>query len=82
MDRTTLTLDDDVASKLREAMRRSGQSFKETVNSLLRRALVTQEREIDLPRFRVQPRAMGLRPGFDHDRISSLIEDLDGPDHR
>jgi hypothetical protein len=82
MDRTTLTLDDDVASKLREAMRRSGQSFKETVNSLLRRALVTQEREIDLPRFRVQPRAMGLRPGLDHDRISSLIEDLDEPDHR
>jgi hypothetical protein len=34
--RTTLTLDDDVAAKLHQESRRTGKSFKETVNEYLR----------------------------------------------
>ena len=37
--RTTLTLDEDVAAKLREETRRRNTSFKETVNACLRRGL-------------------------------------------
>jgi hypothetical protein len=37
--RTTLTLDDDVEAKLRAEMRRSGSSFRETVNRVLRLGL-------------------------------------------
>jgi hypothetical protein len=33
--RTTLTLDDDVAAKLRAETRRSGRSFRDTVNETL-----------------------------------------------
>jgi hypothetical protein len=32
--------------------------------------------------FRVRPRAMGLRPGVDIDKISVLLDDLEGPEHR
>ncbi|PYS27035.1 MAG: hypothetical protein DMF75_21135 [Acidobacteria bacterium] len=39
MMRTTLTLDDDVAAKLDADARRSGRSFKETVNHYLRLGL-------------------------------------------
>ena len=37
--RTTLTLNDDVAAKLREEGARRGTTFKATVNSCLRRGL-------------------------------------------
>ena len=39
--RTTLTLDDDVAAKLRAEMRRSGMSFREVLNDAIRRGLIT-----------------------------------------
>ena len=42
--RTTLTLDDDVAAKLRAEARKSGRSFKETVNQVLRLGLHTGEK--------------------------------------
>jgi hypothetical protein len=37
--RTTLTLDDDVAAKLKAESRRSGRPFREIVNETLRRGL-------------------------------------------
>lgn len=80
--RTTVTLDDDVAAKLREATRRSGRSFKETVNELLRFALNTTRRSRAAERFTVRARPMGLRPGLDYDRIGALLEELEGPAHR
>ena len=40
--RTTLTLDDDVAAKLKAEARRAGRSFREIVNDALRRGLASQ----------------------------------------
>jgi plasmid stability protein len=37
--RTTLTLDDDVAAKLRTESQRAGRSFRQIVNETLRRGL-------------------------------------------
>lgn len=37
--RSTITLDDDVAGRIREEMVRSGGSFRQVVNDLLRRGL-------------------------------------------
>ena len=42
--RTTLTLDEDVARQLKERARRSGESFKEVVNSVLRQGLVHEKK--------------------------------------
>jgi len=41
--RTTITLDDDVAAKLREAARDHGISFKEALNANVRRGLASEE---------------------------------------
>ena len=80
--RTTLTLDDDVAAKLDAECRRSGRSFKQTVNSCLRRALTEPARRPDAKPFRVDARDMGLRPGLDLDNIEELLDQIDGPDRR
>jgi plasmid stability protein len=77
--RTTLTLDEDVAAKLRTETRRTGRSFKEIVNAVLRRGLASQKQRGALPRFVVRARPLGLRPGLDYDKTSDLLEQIEGP---
>lgn len=79
--RTTLTLEDDVAARLREASRRTGRPLKSVVNDAIRAGLATQASGTKPP-FRVQARAMGLRPGIDLDDIAGLLERVEGPEHR
>ena len=81
--RTTLTLDDDVAAKLAAEARRSGRSFRETVNDYIRRGLA--ERKGSGPRapFHVVARDLGdLRAGLQLDNISDLLEQVEGSLHR
>jgi len=47
--RTTLTLDDDVASKLRAEVQRSGGSFRKVVNETLRRGLASARARVRPP---------------------------------
>ena len=78
-----MTLDEDVARKLQGEARRSGRSFKETVNSALRRALnETRQASSDAP-YRVEARDLGrLRPGLSLDNVADLLEEVEGPLHR
>ena len=78
-----MTLDEDVARKLQGEARRSGRSFKETVNSALRRALnETRLASSDAP-YRVEARDLGrLRPGLSLDNVADLLEEVEGPLHR
>lgn len=81
--RTTLTLDEDVAAKLRAEARRSGRPFREVVNEALRRGLVTPPRRAPRERFRVNARDLGARrPGLNLDNVAELIEQVEGPLHR
>ena len=81
--RTTLTLDEDVIAKLREDMRRTGKSFKETVNENLRVALTFKTGPKPRKKFVVNAKDMGpMRPGLSLDCASALIEELEGPMHR
>lgn len=81
--RTTLTLDEDVAAKLKAEARRSGQSFKATVNEALRRALATPPKQAPRAPFKVVTRDLGrLRPGLSLDNVADLIEQVEGPLHR
>jgi hypothetical protein len=75
--RTTLTLDDDVAAKLTAEARRSGESFKQTVNRLLRSALIARTRPKAPPPFAVEPRRLGLRDGLSYDDVWGLIEQIE-----
>jgi len=73
--RTTLTLDPDVAAKLKEESRRRGISFKEAVNSSLRRGLAAEERSTSP--YRVRPRPMRAKPGLDLDQARHLADRLE-----
>lgn len=77
--RTTLSLDDDVAAKLATASRKSGKSFKETVNDALRRGLLSAQTAHKPKPFVVEPQKMGaLKPGLSLDKTSALIDEADG----
>jgi hypothetical protein len=79
--RTTLTLDDDLATQLRESAHRSGESFKKTLNSVLRRGLQqVRKPAARLPRFEVKPKACGFRAGVDPHKLRQLLDELEVED--
>jgi len=82
--RTTLTLDPDVASRLKAEVRRSGKPFKEVVNEALRLAFAKRSRgKSGLVPFEIRPRDLGaLRRGLSLDNIGDLLEAVEGPAHR
>ena len=81
--RTTLTLDQDVAAKLKAEARRAGRSFRDVVNDTLRRGLMNTRRPASRPSFEVKARDLGaLRPGLSLDNVADLIEQVEGPLHR
>ena len=79
--RTTLTLDDDVAAKLKEEMKIGGKSFKETVNTVLRKGLNTPKK-LKVESFNVRPKKLNPRVTVDYDNIGELLEQIEGPLHR
>ena len=77
--RTTLSIDDDVASLLEQEVRRSGESFKGTVNRLLRLGLTAAHRPQNRKQFVVKPRSLNL-PSYDC--VEDMLEFLEGQEHR
>ena len=73
--RTTVTLDSDLAAKLRALARERGVSFKEALNSTLRRGLTTGGGSPQ--RYRLESRRLGLRPGVDLDHALRLAGELE-----
>lgn len=81
--RTTLTLDDDVAAKLKAEQNRAGLPFREIVNETLRRGLASRRVTSRHQSFRVTARDLGgLRPGLSLDNIGEVIEQAEGSLHR
>lgn len=81
--RTTLTLDDDVAAKLRTESQRAGRPLREIVNETLRRGLESRRAAARQRPFRVTARDLGnLKPGLCLDNIAALIEQVEGSLHR
>jgi hypothetical protein len=79
--RTTLTLDDDVAAKLKDYAGRKRIPFREAVNSLLRRGLVAQEGAVPPGKpYRVETFSSPVRPGVDPQRLNQLLDDLEVED--
>lgn len=80
--RTTLTLDDDVAAKLKAEATRSGRAFRDVVNETLRDGLTVRRPPRRREPFRVKARDLGeLRPGIGLDNVGELLEQLEGPMH-
>lgn len=75
--RTTVTLDPDVEQMLREAARKSGQSFKTVLNRAVRESLATPAGSAREKPFRIRARRMGLRAGIDSGALNRLVDDLE-----
>ena len=73
--RTTVTLDPDVAAKLKAEARERGVSFKEVLNTSVRRGFESGGGERQP--YRVNPRRLGARPGVDLDKALALAGELE-----
>jgi hypothetical protein len=73
--RTTVTLDPDVAAKLKQMAREHGISFKEALNSNVRRGL--EGGEAGSQPYRVPTRRLGVRPGVNLDKALQLAGELE-----
>ena len=81
--RTTLTLDDDVAAKLRIESRRSARPFRDIVNDTLRRGLASRRATEAARAFKITVRDLGdVKPGLSLDNVVELIEQIEGTLHR
>ncbi len=76
--RTTLTLDDDVAIRLKKLKEEGDLAFKDVVNAALRRGLDALERHVqDRPPYRIEAVDLG-RPRIPLDSIAEALELADG----
>jgi len=73
--RTTVTLDPDLAAKLRRAAKERGISFKEALNTTLRAGMA--DRSGNARPYRLPARRLGLRPGIDLDKALDLAAALE-----
>lgn len=80
--RTTLTLEDDLAARLRVEAARSGVSFKQAVNQILRTGLEARSQKKPAKKFKVRAFDTGIRPGISFDCASRLLDEIEGPMHR
>ncbi len=75
--RTTVTLDPDVEQLLREAVRKTGKSFKVVLNRAVRDGLAQPGGVPAAKPFRVKARRMGLRGGVDPGALNRLLDEVE-----
>ena len=75
--RTTLTLEPDVAEVVQQEMRRTGRGMKRVVNDALRAGLASGQKPVKPGPFVVDARPMGLKAGYDYDRMNQLVDQLE-----
>lgn len=74
--RTTLTIEPDVAERIETEVRRTGRSMKAVVNEALRSGLSSAHHAKQQKSFQVKARPLGLKAGFDPDRMNQLLDEL------
>ena len=75
--RTTVTLDADTESLLRDAMRQRGQTFKQALNDAVRHGLAGLAGDPERPPFVQRTFPMRLRAGYDAGKLSALEAEMD-----
>ena len=80
--RTTLTIDEDIAVRIRELRQQHGHSLKQVINRLLREGLRNSRRTPDAKPYRTNPQRLSLRPGFDAVGFNQLVDELEAEERR
>lgn len=75
--RTTLTLDEDLADKLKRQAERRGVSFKDVVNAALRSGLVARDAGVRKRPYQVQVFDSPLCRGIDPMKLNQLSDEIE-----
>jgi hypothetical protein len=79
--RTTLTLDEDVAKRVREFMRRRKVTLKSAVNEMLRHSTVPLAKPHAAERVQIKPHPCGaFQAGVDPHKLSQHLDALEVED--
>ncbi len=76
-----MTIDEDVAAKLREHIAATGKSMKDAVNDLIRLAIQLERKSPPEP-FVVKPFRTGPRAGLNFDNVEELLDQVEGADRK
>ena len=74
--RTTVAIDPELQTRVKELARERGVSFREALNDVLRRGLGHNSQAASR-RYEVPVRPLGLRPGIDLDKAFALAAELE-----
>ena len=74
--RTTVAIDPELQTRVKELARERGVSFREALNDVLRRGL-RPGAGTGSQRYKVPTRPLGLRPGIDLDKAFALAAELE-----
>ena len=74
--RTTLTLDADIAERLRVQAASGRSSFKQLVNEALRKGMGLSPSP-SVPPYRVKPHSSDFLPGIDPAKLNQLADELE-----
>ena len=77
-----MSLDEDVVERLKEESRERGDSFKDTLNNLLRFALSVEKTQGARKPFKVRPFDSEPVPGLNFDKINELLDYAEGEDRQ
>ena len=84
--RTTVTLDEDVVSTVKEEMKRGdGKTFKEALNDLIRCGRYFKQNStanVKRKPFKIRAFNLGFYEHLNYDKISELLEEIEGPLHK
>lgn len=72
-----------MAAKVEAEARRTGLSFKETINTMLRIGLAAKRGRLPRPPFKVKPLPLEPRDvNLDFDNLEALLDQVEGPSRR
>ena len=74
--RTTLTLEPDVAQRIRQRMKQKGLSLKRVVNDALRQGLAEANKAPRM-KFSVEPHPCRFKAGIDLDKLNQLADEME-----
>lgn len=75
--RTTITLEPDVAERIRQASLSGKRSQKAIINEALRRGLGVEKSNKPGKPFRVRPIRSAFRAGVDNGKLNQLVDELE-----
>lgn len=78
--RVTLTLEPDLARKVKALAHRRGLSFQQALNEVIRRGLTSLAHQDRPPRYTLEPHPSGFRPGIDPGKLNQLNDQLEVED--